>query len=39
MAMCELQWYYFAVWTPHGLHYESVVSDVKLVDDMLSKLR
>ena len=39
MAMCELQWGYFDVWTPHGVHYESVVYDVKLVDDILPKLR
>ena len=38
MAMCEMQWGYFVVWTPCGLHYEKVTYDVKLVDEMLPKL-
>ena len=39
MAMCEMQWGYFVVWTPFGLHHEKVTYNATLVDQMIPKLR
>ncbi|KAK2178530.1 hypothetical protein NP493_540g02016 [Ridgeia piscesae] len=39
MAMCEMQWGYFVVWTPFGLHHEKVTYNAALVDQMIPQLR
>ena len=34
-----MQWGYFVVWTPFGLHHEKVTHNATLVDPMIPKLR
>ena len=38
MAVCEMQWGYFVVWTPCGMHFEKVLYDSALVGQMIPKL-
>ena len=38
MAVCEMQWGYFVVWTPCGLFYEKITYDSTLIAHMIPKL-